>query len=149
MGSAHDALVFAGTAAAKNRDWFFEGEEFVWGDSAYTANSHTIAVHKKTASLDPDNTLFDKTLACLRIQSEHCMDALKGCWQCLRGLRVSINSKKEHVEAYQWVTIAIILHNIVVQVEGEEFGAHFAAAHSAAEEGEPPNHLICRAKLRS
>jgi hypothetical protein len=93
-------------------------------------------VHKKPVSLDPDNALFDKTLARLRVRSEHCMGALKGRWQCLRGLRVSINSKKEHVEACRWVTIAIILHNIVVQVEGEEFGAHFAAAHGAAEEGE-------------
>ncbi|KAF7367676.1 DDE Tnp4 domain-containing protein [Mycena sanguinolenta] len=134
--SAHDALAFAGTAAARNPDWFFEGEEFAWGDSTYTVNSRTISVNKKPAALDPDNTIFDKTLSRLRVRSEHCMGALKGRWQCLRGLRLSINSNREHIAACRWVTIATILHNIVVRVGGEEFGAHFAAAHGETEERE-------------
>jgi len=34
-GSAHDAWAFEHTAAAKYPDWFFQGEEFAWADSAY------------------------------------------------------------------------------------------------------------------
>jgi len=82
-GSAHDATTFEHTTAAKHSDWFFEDEEFAWADSAYTVNSRTIPVHKKPASDDPANALFDKTIAHLRVRSEHCMGALKGRFQCL------------------------------------------------------------------
>lgn len=82
-GSAHDATAFEHTTAAKYPDWFFEGEEFAWADSAYAVNSHTIPVHKKPASDDPANSSFDKVVAHLRIWSEHCMGALKGRFQCL------------------------------------------------------------------
>ena len=40
-GSAHYATAFEHTTAAKYPDWFFEGEEFAWADSAYAVNSHT------------------------------------------------------------------------------------------------------------
>lgn len=58
----------------------FEGEEFAWADSAYAVNSCTIPVHKQPASLDPDNAMFDGAVAHLRVRSEHCMGALKGCF---------------------------------------------------------------------
>lgn len=133
-GSAHDATAFEHTSAAKYPDWFFDEGEFAWVDSAYTVNSRTIPVHKKPASDDPANALFDKTVAHLRVRSEHCMGALKGCFQCLRGLRVSIKTKREHHAACRWITIAIILHNLVIDVEGAKSAAHFIPEHNLAEE---------------
>jgi hypothetical protein len=91
-GSAHDASAFEHTAASKYPNWFFQGEEFAWGDSAYAVNDRTISIHKKPASLRPENALFDKMASRLRVRSEHCMGALKGRFQCLRGLRVNIMS---------------------------------------------------------
>ena len=126
-GSAHDAWAFENTGAAKYPDWFFKGEEFAWGDSAYPLTSRTIPVHKKPASLLPQNAAFDHAVANLRVRSEHCMGALKGRFQCLRGLRVTINSKQQHIAACQWMTIAIILHNIVIEVEGAKEGEYFRA----------------------
>lgn len=38
-GSAHDATAFENTMAAMHPDWFFDGEEFAWADSAYAVNS--------------------------------------------------------------------------------------------------------------
>jgi len=135
-GSAHDATAFEHTTAAKHSDWFFDGDEFAWADSAYAVNSRTIPVHKKPASNDPANALFDKTVAHLRIRSEHCMGALKGRFQCLRGLRISINSKRDHHFACRWITIAVILHNLIIDVEGSRSAAHFAQDHSNADEFE-------------
>jgi hypothetical protein len=135
-GSAHDAAAFEHTSAACYPDWFFEGEEFAWADSAYVVNSRTIPVHKKPASNDPANALFDRVVAHLRVRSEHCMGALKGRFQCLRGLRVSINSKKEHHKACRWITIAIILHNLIIDVEDAKSGAHFGMDHGQPEEYE-------------
>jgi DDE superfamily endonuclease len=61
--SAHDAAAFEHTTAAKYPNWFFEGEEFAWANSAYAVNSRIIPIHKKPASLEPMNTLFDKGVA--------------------------------------------------------------------------------------
>ena len=133
-GSAHDATAFEHTTAAKYPDWFFEGEEFAWADSAYAVNSRTIPVHKKPASDDPANALFDKIVAHLRVRSEHCMGALKGRFQCLRGLRVSIDSKQDHHDACRWITIAIILHNLIIDVEGSKSAGHFGQEHGHTEE---------------
>lgn len=113
-------------------------------DSAYSVDSRTIPVHKKPASLDPKNALFDKTVAHLRVRSEHCMGALKGRFQCLRGLRVTINSNTDHYSACQWITIAIILHNMVIDIEGKEAVEYFLPIHQGAEEqndaGSPQNY---------
>jgi len=119
-GSAHDATAFKHTAAAKYPDWFFSGEEFAWADSAYAVNHCTIPVHKEPASFQPHNKIFDKAVSCLHVQSEHCMGALKTRFQCLRGLCIQIHSKQDHAEACRWITIAIILHNFIIDVEGME-----------------------------
>ena len=64
------------------------------------------------------------------------MGALKGRFQCLRGLRVSINSPEMHFKATHWIKVAIILHNLVIDVEGEVSGACFSALHTQVEEEE-------------
>jgi hypothetical protein len=133
-GSAHDAAAFEHTTAAKYPDWFFANNEFAWADSAYGVNSRTIPVHKQPASLDPANAYFDKVVAHLRVRSEHCMGALKGRFQCLRGLRLSIDSKREHNMACKWITIAIILHNLIIDVEGPTAAAHFVEEHGRDDE---------------
>lgn len=135
-GSAHDAWAFEHTAAAKHPNWFFARDEFAWADSAYAVNSRTIPVHKKPAALLPENITFDRAVANLRVRSEHCMGALKGRFQCLRGLRVHINSKHQHISACQWITVSIILHNIMIEVEGDQRGAYFAPFHTRHEEVE-------------
>lgn len=117
-GSAHDATAFQGTCAYKHPEYMFSPQEFSWVDSAYPLSCHTLPIHKRPASLEPDNIAFDKVASHLRVRSEHCMGALKGRFQCLRGLRVHIKSVETHIEACRWITIAIILHNFFVEVEG-------------------------------
>jgi hypothetical protein len=136
-GSAHDATAFEHTTAAIHPDWFFDGEEFAWADSAYAVNARTIPVHKKPASLEPKNALFDKVVAGLRVRSEHCIGTLKGHFQCLRGLRVHINSNNDHYEACKWISVAIILHNLIIDVEGSQYAEHF---HGPEEEEDADIH---------
>jgi len=62
------------------------------------------------------------------------MGALKGRWQCLQGLRVNINSKRQHRAACRWITIAIILHNLVIDVYGMVMGTQFGGVHTRVEE---------------
>lgn len=135
-GSAHDAGAFEHTGAHKYPEWFFGEGEFAWTDSAYTVNKHTIPVHKEPASFRPENIIFDKAVSHLRVRSEHCMGALKSRWQCLRGLRVHIRKNRDHVEACRWITVCIILHNLIIDVEGLEQTAEHFPFHGRAQEEE-------------
>jgi hypothetical protein len=64
------------------------------------------------------------------------MGALKGRFQSLRGLRVKIKSNEDHKKALRWVTVAIILHNLIIDVEGYQSGVAFAPFHTGADEVE-------------
>ena len=117
-GAAHDASAFEHTAAFQYPEFLFQGQEFAWADSAYPLGERMIPVHKQPASNRHENAIFDKSVSHLRIRSEHCMGALKGCFQCLRGLCVAINSPDDHIRATSWITCAVILHNLVIDTEG-------------------------------
>ncbi|KIK36835.1 hypothetical protein CY34DRAFT_26218 [Suillus luteus UH-Slu-Lm8-n1] len=90
-------------------DWFFKGNEFAWVDSAYPVSSHTIPVQKRPASLIPKNVLFDSAVAHLQ---------------------------RHHRAACDWIMVVIILHNLVIDVEGGVQGAHFAGIHTRTDEQE-------------
>lgn len=62
------------------------------------------------------------------------MGALKGRFQCLRGLRVDINSNKDHVDACRWMTVAIILHNLIIDVEGLDHTQAYITQHGVDDE---------------
>ena len=64
------------------------------------------------------------------------MGALKGHFQCLCGLQVNITSNSEHVYAFCWITVAIILHNLIIDVEGNSFASHFTPDHGCEQEFE-------------
>jgi hypothetical protein len=51
-------------------------------------------------------------------------------------VRVNIRSNEDHKKALQWVTVAIILHNLIIDVEGYQSGTTFAPFHTQAQEVE-------------
>ena len=71
------------------------------------------------------------------MRSEHCLGALKvdsnayGCFV----LSLNINSKLDHITACQWITVAIILHNLIIDVEGDVKWSSFVSI-TYSEEGE-------------
>ena len=62
------------------------------------------------------------------------MGALKGHFQCLHGLQVDIKSNRDHFEACRWITIAIILHNMVIDIDGANASGDFGHIHTHNEE---------------
>ena len=62
------------------------------------------------------------------------MGAIKGRFQCLQGLCVNINSPDDHIRACRWITVAITLHNLVIDVEGIAGVEHFQLDHPGAQE---------------
>ncbi|KIO27437.1 hypothetical protein M407DRAFT_38880, partial [Tulasnella calospora MUT 4182] len=125
-GSAHDSNAFQYSAVVKHPGWFFETDhEFMWADSAYTVTSRVIPVHKRPAADDPLNRQFDTAVSRIRIRSEHCMGAIKGRFQSLRGLRIRINRKRNHVDACNWIRMCLILHNLVIDIEGKDWATYY------------------------
>ena len=96
----------------------------------------SILVHKEPASSIPQNAIFDRYVSHLRVQSEHTMGALKGRFQCLCELQVQINSKSEHVMACGWVMVAIILHNLIIDIKGVRSAGQFTNIYTTIEEDE-------------
>lgn len=90
--------------------------------------------HKEPASVIPENRIFDKVVSHLPVRSEHCIGVLKGRFQCLRGLRVSIRTKEDHIAACQWMTVAMILHNLVIEFKGVEHSLPHLDRHMLADE---------------
>lgn len=124
-GSAHDSAAFQYSSIIQNPRWLLEPGEFMYADSAYTNSSDVIAVHKRPAADDPLNKQFDTAVAHIRIRSEHCMGALKGRWQSLRGLRIVVNRKRDHEFACDWIRMCLVLHNLVIDIEGEEWAQYY------------------------
>ena len=71
------------------------------------------------------------------------MGALKGHFQCLCSLHLEINSNEQHVDALCWITAAIIIHNLIIDVERATSVASFQNLHSqAAEAGD--QHILMK-----
>lgn len=69
---------------------------------------------------EPGNEFFNHRVSRVRVRSEHAVGYLKGRFQSLRGLRISIN-KAEHIQyATSWIQACIRLHNFAMMCEREE-----------------------------
>ena len=53
------------------------------------------------------------------------------------GLQVHINSNNNHYEACKWISVAIILHNLIIDVEGSQY---FQNIHGPDEEEDAGIH---------
>ena len=113
---------------------------FLKGKNLHGQTQHTLLMHAQFQSTENQQPSiqkmlhFDCTVSHFQVQSEHCMGALKCRFQCLCGLQVNINSNSDHVKACCWITIAIILHNLVIDVEGGDSVGQFGDIHWQAEE---------------
>lgn len=113
-----------------------EDDEFVWADSAYpvcafpsvnptslTARQISywvVAPYKKPERDLPDNEKFNNHVSMVRIRSEHAIGFLKGRFQSLKGLRISIKDERSHKFATYWVAACIGIHTFAMSCEAEE-----------------------------
>jgi hypothetical protein len=47
------------------------------------------------------------------------MGYIKGRFQSLRGLRQQIKNPRDHLLAIAWIKACLILHNLIIDIEGE------------------------------
>jgi hypothetical protein len=72
------------------------------------------APYKSPERDDPDNAIFNNHVSFVRVRSEHCIGFLKGRFQSLKGLRLTINNREDHIYATQWIMACVAVHNFAL-----------------------------------
>ena len=57
----------------------------------------------------------------IRIRVEHTIGLLKGTFQSLKEIRIQLNDSRHHKIVVIWARVCIILHNLVIRIEGDNF----------------------------
>jgi hypothetical protein len=57
----------------------------------------------------------------IRIRVEHTMGMLKGTFQSLKEIRIQLINTKCHMVIIMWARVCIILHNLIIRIEGDNF----------------------------
>ncbi|KIJ10706.1 hypothetical protein PAXINDRAFT_85636, partial [Paxillus involutus ATCC 200175] len=114
---------FQRTWVACSPESFFNENEWVWADSAYSSQTWCVVPFKKptVGTLGHDQKRFNYHLSKVRVRSEHFYGSLKGCFQSLCELCFQIQNENDLEYANAWVRSCLILHNMIVKFE-EELG---------------------------
>ena len=97
-GSTHDNRVLRNSDLYMNKSKYFSINEYLLGDSAYSASQIMVQAFKKgkgEIDLPPRKEKFNTILAEVRIKSEHCIGILKARFPCLKRLNVWIKDEKK------------------------------------------------------
>lgn len=116
-GCAHDGRVYNNSAVALQPEKFFNGEEYLLADSAYTPSSYIVPAFKKppTGNLSQNEARFNNKLSNIRVRVEHCIGILKARFQSLKGLRTVISGEKDVKLIVFWIRACCVLHNLFVK----------------------------------
>jgi hypothetical protein len=141
-GSIHDSRAWGGTRIHQEPGYFLRPLEWVWADSAYTPTTWCVPPFKKPArgELTRLQRHFNYHLSRLRVRSEHTFGLLKGRFQSLKEIRIRINTEGDHTWATIWIVACLILHNLIILIEGDTESADiFEGAEPSAqvEDAEP------------
>ncbi|XP_055350100.1 uncharacterized protein LOC129596781, partial [Paramacrobiotus metropolitanus] len=141
-GSAHDSRVYKSTDLYRNPEKYFENDEYLLGDSAYTCTTTVITPYRKSEKTsNRDNRHFSKLHSGATVGIENTIGITKNRFQALKGLRVLIKSKKDHTRTVYWFRICAILYNICI-----EFNARFPVVWSLC--GNSYNTVIARLYIK-
>lgn len=99
-------------------DRFFEDQEYILADSAYTLSRTVIPAYKEN---DPNAIIpinqrrrFSRELSKMRVGIEHTIGMLKSRFQSLRGLRNLISNRRTLSHVLFHVRACIVLHNMLM-----------------------------------
>jgi hypothetical protein len=81
-----------------------------------------VAPFRRPYSLEPGNEKFNNHVSMIRIRSEHAIGFLKGRFQSLKKLRLTIKNEASHKFATYWILSCIALHSFAMKSEEGERG---------------------------
>lgn len=104
---------------------FFEGEQYLLGDSGFAASSTIIPAYKENdaRAVSPlaHRQRFNVELSKQRVTVEHTLGMLKSRYQSLRGLRHIIRDTRSFNHNLCHIRACAILHNIAVGLPDDGF----------------------------
>lgn len=140
-GSVHDARAFGACKLATRPELFFRGEEYILADSAYALTPTVIPSYKGSAANSPENARFNQLHSTVRIATEHAIGRLKGRFGSLRGLRICIRDKRSHEKALRWIEACLVLHNMLLDIDDDEFDEDLDAEVASEDNAPPPRTM--------
>ncbi|KAJ0398703.1 hypothetical protein ATCC90586_003194 [Pythium insidiosum] len=111
-GSCNDSTVFARMPLATEPGHYFDGDQYLIGDTGYALSSRLIVPFKRPASERPGNTRFNEVISSSRVVNENSIGLLKNRWMSLKGVRTQIKKKEDFRTVNNQVLTCVMLHNI-------------------------------------
>ena len=116
-GTAHDERIMKNSKLVFENKSMFAENEFIIGDSAFTARSFIVPSFKKPteAPIPREFELCNQHLAKARITSEHTIGMLKNKWPFLRSIRLRLRKNNyDMLVIIRYIAVAITLHNFLI-----------------------------------
>lgn len=122
VGSAHDQRVISNSRLYQNVQDYFDAEQYVLGDSAYTPHRHIVPAFKKLPhrGLPQVQQKFNARLARARIKAEHTIGVLKSRFQSLKAMRYLLDSEEKMAEIIDLQVVCVILHNLCIDFREDD-----------------------------
>lgn len=107
-------------------DEFFDGDEYILADSAYTPSKTVIPAYKENVNPRPwiplnDRKRFNIEISSQRVTVEHTIGMLKARFQSLRGMCHMIKDKRSFGFVLCHIRACIVLHNMMIGLPSEDF----------------------------
>lgn len=114
-GSVHDARVFTYSEIGKRPENFLSEGQWIAGDSAYKNTKFMVTPFRNNATTGTarQRKQFNKYHSSFRVKIECCFGEMKETFCSLKGLRVRVDRTIGHKLACDWITVCVILYNIV------------------------------------
>lgn len=124
-GSVHDQRVLNNSDFGRHPDRYLAPEEYVLADAGYTPNDHVLTPYKtpRGGRMGPRQKKWNKKLSSSRMPIENTFGIAKARFQSLKGLTTQMRTEQHVRRAVHWIKACFILHNFLMNEEGEDFWA--------------------------
>ncbi|KAI7965436.1 hypothetical protein MJO29_003534 [Puccinia striiformis f. sp. tritici] len=106
-------------ALTQSPEKYFDPNQFLIADSAYTNDQYVVPAYKGKDLLDDWNVDFNYHLAQSQVRIKHAIGILKGRFSSLRKMRSQIRGPKEMKAVVKWIITCIILHNLLADLKDQ------------------------------
>lgn len=117
--AVHDSRVFRLSLLSQYPALFFEEDEYLLGDSAYTPTAHMVPPYKNPRARGKFEKRFNYALSQRRIIVEHTFGLLKARFPALTSIPVRIRDRYSHGLVVNWFEAGCVLHNFLLARKDE------------------------------
>lgn len=114
-GSVYDGTVLGNSNLVKQPELYFSPQEFALADAGFAATWFLLTPYRHPAAVIPCNQLYNNLISSARQIIEHVNGILKGRFQSLNNVRISVREKEDLLKFCNWVVACLVLHNMLLR----------------------------------